>query len=59
MNISHIQLIECSKEILLDYLEKKFYNNMNYDNYGEWEIDHIKPISLCDSNNIDQNKRIF
>lgn len=28
------------------YLENLFELGMSWDNYGEWEIDHIKPISL-------------
>jgi len=26
------------------YIESLFIEGMNWDNYGEWEIDHIKPI---------------
>ena len=27
------------------YLESLFTEGMNWDNYGEWEIDHIHPVS--------------
>ena len=27
------------------HLEKQFVDGMSWDNYGEWQIDHIKPIS--------------
>jgi len=30
---------------LKKYLEKQFVDGMSWDNYGEWQIDHIKPIS--------------
>lgn len=31
------------------YLEKQFDNNMNWDNYGEWHLDHIIPISSANN----------
>jgi hypothetical protein len=30
---------------LKEHLEKQFNNGMSWENYGEWHIDHIKPIS--------------
>ena len=27
------------------HIESLFIDNMTWDNYGEWHIDHIKPIS--------------
>ena len=29
----------------IDYLENKFTTGMSWDNLGEWEIDHILPVS--------------
>ena len=29
------------------YMESKFQEGMNWDNYGKWHVDHIKPISLA------------
>jgi len=38
--------VGCSPKELKKYLESKFLKNMSWDNYGEWEVDHIKPIHL-------------
>ena len=33
------------------YLLTKLKDDMSFNNYGKWEIDHIKPISLFNLNN--------
>ena len=38
-------ILGCDYNFLRSYLEKQFKDGMTWDNYGEWEIDHIKPIS--------------
>lgn len=35
----------CTVEYLTDYLQKKFKNGMNWNNHGDWHIDHIIPLS--------------
>lgn len=42
------EILGCSIEEYKQYLEKMFSNEMSWDNYGEWEIDHIIPISFYD-----------
>ena len=32
------------KEALKDHIESLFVDGMSWENYGEWEIDHIKPV---------------
>lgn len=38
----------CTIQGLLDHLESQFSFGMSWDNYGEWELDHIKPLCLFD-----------
>ncbi len=39
-------LVGYSKKILKQHLEKQFKKGMTWDNYGEWQIDHIVPLSF-------------
>jgi hypothetical protein len=39
-----------SAQDLKDHLEKQFKEGMCWENYGEWHIDHIRPISSFDKN---------
>lgn len=42
---STLEFLGCSIEDYIIYLEQKFTNKMNWENYGNyWEIDHIKPL---------------
>ena len=33
---------------LKEHIEKQFVDGMSWDNWGEWHIDHIKPVSKFD-----------
>jgi hypothetical protein len=40
-----IDLLSCDFNFFFDYIKFQFKEGMTLDNYGEWELDHIKPIS--------------
>ena len=44
-NNSSFEIIGCTPKFLTGYLEKLFTDNMSWDNYGKWHIDHIIPLS--------------
>ena len=35
----------------MDHLERQFLRGMTWDNYGEWHIDHIVPVTAFDLTN--------
>ena len=55
------KLIGCTLSFLKLHLEEKFEDGMNWDNYGfkGWHIDHIKPCSLFDLSDPEQQKECF
>lgn len=53
------ELIGCSSEELIEYLENQFVNGMSWDNYGKWHIDHIQPCSTFDMSEPDEQKKCF
>jgi len=40
-------ILGCSLNCFINHIESLFKPNMSFDNYGEWELDHIIPISLA------------
>lgn len=52
------KIIGYRRSELVSRIESQFDKGMSWDNYGEWHIDHIKPISLFLSEGIDDPKVI-
>jgi len=48
--------IGCSIEFFKKWIEFRFDNNMTLDNYGTWELDHVKP---CASFNMSKEEEIM
>jgi hypothetical protein len=42
---SWLKLVDYSLQELISHIESKFQKGMNWDNYGEWHVDHKKPVS--------------
>ena len=54
------KLISCSIDELKSWLESKFDEHMNWENYGSyWHIDHIKPCAMFDLENLAQRLLCF
>lgn len=47
-----MEMVGICKDQLRHHIENQFTEGMSWDNYGKWHIDHIKPLRLCDPNNI-------
>lgn len=43
-----ISLVGCGVDELIKHLESKFDDKMNWENYGEWHVDHVKPCASFD-----------
>ena len=54
-----LQYVGCDFRFLKGWFEFQFQENMNWDNYGEWQIDHIIPCSSFNLQNIDEQLTCF
>lgn len=39
----------CDYETLKTHIESKFWPGMSWENYGKWQVDHIKPIASAET----------
>jgi len=53
------ELLGCSERELLEFLRQKYQPGMRDDNYGEWHVDHVKPIKSFDLTNPSHIKECF
>ena len=44
-----LEYLGCTIDEFKKHIESKFKENMSWDNYGEWQIDHITPIKYKDN----------
>jgi hypothetical protein len=44
-NGHYFEVLKYSPEELISHLETQFKDGMSWDNYGEWHVDHIIPIT--------------
>ena len=54
---TYIQILGCSVKEFEEYLLKKMIDGMTYNNYGQWEVDHIIPFSLFDFHKLEEIKK--
>lgn len=58
-NRSSLELLGCSIDVVCLHIESLFKEEMTWENYGEWHIDHIRPCASFDLGDKDQQKRCF
>jgi len=56
---STLKLIGCTTVELKIHLANQFTEGMTFENYGEWQIDHIKPCTLFDFSKPEDQKKCF
>jgi len=57
--ISSIKLIGCSIEYFKNWISYQFEDWMSWENYGEWQLDHVKPCASFDMTKIEEQQYCF
>ena len=55
---SYSKTIGCTVKRLYGHIENQFTQGMSWENYGEWHVDHVKPIAKFDLNSLEDVKKI-
>lgn len=58
-SLKTIQLLGTTIENFKQHLQSKFTENMNWNNYGAWHIDHIKPCASFNLSIPEEQKQCF
>jgi hypothetical protein len=58
-SVSTMKLVGCTIEQLKQHLEKQFKSGMNWNNYGKWHVDHIKPCYTFDLSKPNEQYKCF
>ena len=53
------ELLGCTVEELKRHLSSKFIDNMSFENYGKWHVDHIKPCAKFDFTKPEEQVKCF
>ena len=56
---STLDILGCTIDEFLQYIESQFSDNMNWENYGKWHIDHIRPCCSFDLTDPEQQRKCF
>lgn len=57
--VNTIELLGCTIDFLKGFIEAKFKNGMNWENHGDWHIDHIRPCASFNLTNEEDVKKCF
>lgn len=49
----------CTFDFFIDYIKKQLEPGMSMENYGEWEIDHIRPVCTINFNDEQDIMEVF
>ena len=54
-----MELVGCSIDYLLNYIESQFEDGMSWSNYGAWHIDHILPCCSFNLSKEEEQRKAF